>query len=295
MFTSIPSPEISFIELGPLRVHFYALFILAGIVAAVILADRRLVARGAKSGLALDIALWTVPFGVIGARIFHVLTHPNDYFFEGADLTAVFRIWEGGIAIYGGLIGGALGAFVGARAAGIKFWSFADAVAPGILLAQALGRWGNYFNQELFGLPTDLPWGLEISADNPAYPAGLPEGVLFHPTFIYESLWSLAGVAALLLLDKKFELRWGKLFGLYLVYYSFGRIWTESIRIDPSEIILGLRINIWSALLGIVVGLTIFFVQKHRHTGLEISVLTNKALEKSAKSESDGLDSKDNS
>lgn len=295
MFTSIPSPEISFIELGPLRVHFYALFILAGIVAAVILADRRLVARGAKSGLALDIALWTVPFGVIGARIFHVLTHPNDYFFEGADLTAVFRIWEGGIAIYGGLIGGALGAFVGARAAGIKFWSFADAVAPGVLLAQALGRWGNYFNQELFGLPTDLPWGLEISADNPAYPAGLPEGVLFHPTFIYESLWSLAGVAALLLLDKKFELRWGKLFGLYLVYYSFGRIWTESIRIDPSEIILGLRINIWSALLGIVVGLTIFFVQKHRHTGLEISVLTNKALEKSAKSESDGLDSKDNS
>ncbi|WP_084028407.1 prolipoprotein diacylglyceryl transferase [Candidatus Rhodoluna planktonica] len=295
MFTSIPSPEISFIELGPLRVHFYALFILAGIVAAVILADRRLVARGAKSGLALDIALWTVPFGVIGARIFHVLTHPNDYFFEGADLTAVFRIWEGGIAIYGGLIGGALGAFVGARAAGIKFWSFADAVAPGILLAQALGRWGNYFNQELFGLPTDLPWGLEISADNPAYPAGLPEGVLFHPTFIYESLWSLAGVAALLLLDKKFELRWGKLFGLYLVYYSFGRIWTESIRIDPSEIILGLRINIWSALLGVVVGLTIFFVQKHRHTGLEISVLTNKALEKSAKSESDGLDSKDNS
>lgn len=295
MFTSIPSPEISFIELGPLRVHFYALFILAGIVAAVILADRRLVARGAKSGLALDIALWTVPFGVIGARIFHVLTHPNDYFFEGADLTAVFRIWEGGIAIYGGLIGGALGAFVGARAAGIKFWSFADAVAPGILLAQALGRWGNYFNQELFGLPTDLPWGLEISADNPAYPAGLPEGVLFHPTFIYESLWSLAGVAALLLLDKKFELRWGKLFGLYLVYYSFGRIWTESIRIDPSGIILGLRINIWSALLGIVVGLTIFFVQKHRHTGLEISVLTNKALEKSAKSESDGLDSKDNS
>lgn len=295
MFTSIPSPEISFIELGPLRVHFYALFILAGIVAAVILADRRLVARGAKSGLALDIALWTVPFGVIGARIFHVLTHPNDYFFEGADLTAVFRIWEGGIAIYGGLIGGALGAFIGARAAGIKFWSFADAVAPGILLAQALGRWGNYFNQELFGLPTDLPWGLEISADNPAYPAGLPEGVLFHPTFIYESLWSLAGVAALLLLDKKFELRWGKLFGLYLVYYSFGRIWTESIRIDPSEIILGLRINIWSALLGIVVGLTIFFVQKHRHTGLEISVLTNQALEKSAKSESDGLDSKDNS
>ncbi|AOY56726.1 prolipoprotein diacylglyceryl transferase [Candidatus Rhodoluna planktonica] len=281
--------------MGPLRVHFYALFILAGIVAAVILADRRLVARGAKSGLALDIALWTVPFGVIGARIFHVLTHPNDYFFEGADLTAVFRIWEGGIAIYGGLIGGALGAFVGARAAGIKFWSFADAVAPGILLAQALGRWGNYFNQELFGLPTDLPWGLEISADNPAYPAGLPEGVLFHPTFIYESLWSLAGVAALLLLDKKFELRWGKLFGLYLVYYSFGRIWTESIRIDPSEIILGLRINIWSALLGVVVGLTIFFVQKHRHTGLEISVLTNKALEKSAKSESDGLDSKDNS
>lgn len=291
MFASIPSPEISFIELGPLRVHFYALFILAGVVAAIIIADRRLTARGAQSGVAVDVALWTVPLGIIGARIFHVLTHPNDYFYYGADLTAVFRIWEGGIAIYGGLIGGAIGAFIGTKVAGIRFWSFADAVAPGILLAQAIGRWGNYFNQELFGLPTDLPWGLEISAENAAYPEGLPEGVLFHPTFIYESLWSLAGVAVLFLLDRKFELRWGKLFGLYLVYYSFGRIWTESIRIDPSEIVLGLRINIWSALLGIAVGLAIFFVQRRRHPGLELSVLSNASKEKSSKNLSDGLDS----
>jgi prolipoprotein diacylglyceryl transferase len=140
------------------------------------------------------------------------------------------------------------------------------------LLAQAIGRWGNYFNNELFGTPTDLPWGLEIQSSNPAYPVGLPEGVLFHPTFIYESLWSLAGVAVLLLLDKKFELRWGKLFALYLVFYSVGRVWVEAIRIDPSEIIFGLRTNIWSAIIGIAVGITIYLVQKKRHTGLETNV-----------------------
>ncbi len=255
-----------------MRVHFYALFILAGIVLAIWLANRRLKARGADGGLALDVALWTVPIGIIGARIFHVLTHTNDYFYDGADLTAVFRVWEGGIAIYGGLIGGAFGAWLGARSAGIKFWSFADAVAPGILLAQALGRWGNYFNQELFGLPTDLPWGLQIDPGNQAIPQGLPTETLFHPTFIYESIWSLIGVALLLWLDRKYELRWGKLFGLYLVFYSIGRVWTESLRIDPSDIILGLRTNIWSALFGIAIGLAIFFVQRMRHPGLETTV-----------------------
>ncbi|WP_296631669.1 prolipoprotein diacylglyceryl transferase [Rhodoluna sp.] len=269
---SIPSPSISYVDLGPVRVHFYALFILAGIVLAIWLANRRLKARGADGGLALDVALWTVPIGIIGARIFHVLTHTNDYFYDGADLTAVFRVWEGGIAIYGGLIGGAFGAWLGARSAGIKFWSFADAVAPGILLAQALGRWGNYFNQELFGLPTDLPWGLQIDPGNQAIPQGLPTETLFHPTFIYESIWSLIGVALLLWLDRKYELRWGKLFGLYLVFYSIGRVWTESLRIDPSDIILGLRTNIWSALFGIAIGLAIFFVQRMRHPGLETTV-----------------------
>jgi len=272
IFLAIPSPDVSYIELGPLRIHFYALFILAGIILALVLTESRLRARGAESGIALDISLWAIPLGILGGRFFHVVTHPNDYFFPGADLLAVFRIWEGGLAIYGALIFGAVGAAIGARAAGIKFTSYLDAVAPGVLLAQAIGRWGNYFNNELFGTPTDLPWGLQIDSNNPAYPAGLPEGVLFHPTFLYESIWSLAGVALLLAADQRFKLRWGRMFGLYLVYYSVGRIWIEAIRIDPSEIFFGLRINIWSALAGIALGLAVFVIQNRRHPGLEDSV-----------------------
>lgn len=268
---SIPSPEISYIELGPLRIHFYALFILTGIVLAVLLTENRLRARGVASGIALDVSFWAIPFGILGGRFFHVITHPNDYFFPGADLLAPFRIWEGGLAIYGALLFGSLGAYIGARRSGIKFVSYLDAVAPGILLAQAIGRWGNYFNNELFGQPTDLPWGLEISSNNPAYPAGLPDGVLFHPTFLYESIWSLIGVAILLLADRRYNLRWGRMIGLYLMYYSIGRVWVEAIRIDPSEIVLGLRINIWSAIVGISVGLAIMIIQSRRHTGLELS------------------------
>jgi prolipoprotein diacylglyceryl transferase len=272
IFLAIPSPDVSFIELGPVRIHFYALFILAGIILALVLTESRLRSRGAESGVALDISLWAIPLGILGGRFFHVVTHPNDYFFPGADLLAVFRIWEGGLAIYGALVFGALGAAIGARAAGIKFTSYLDAVAPGVLLAQAIGRWGNYFNSELFGTPTDLPWGLQIDSNNPAYPAGLPEGVLFHPTFLYESIWSLAGVALLLAADQRFNLRWAKMFGLYIVYYSVGRVWIEAIRIDPSEIILGLRVNIWSAIAGIALGLAIIVLQSRRHPGLEDTV-----------------------
>ncbi|MEY4423362.1 MAG: hypothetical protein RLZZ258_465 [Actinomycetota bacterium] len=271
LLQTIPAPEVSSITVGPFVVHFYALCILAGIIAAVLIADFRLKRRGVESGKALDIAMWTVPIAIIGARLFHVLTHPGDYFYEGADLVDVFKVWEGGIAIYGGLIGGAAGAWIGAKRAGVKFWSFADAVAPGILLAQAIGRWGNYFNQELFGTPTDLPWALEISGANSAIPQGIPLGTTYHPTFLYESIWSLIGVALLFALDRKYQLRWGKLFAIYVIYYSFGRIWTESIRIDPSEVVLGLRINVWSAILGIAVGLAIWFIQSRRHPGIETS------------------------
>jgi prolipoprotein diacylglyceryl transferase len=264
---------------GPFKIHFYALCILTGMILAIWLADRRLVKRGAKSGIALDIALWTIPIAVIGARIFHVLTHSGDYFYPGADLTAVLRIWEGGIAIYGGLLGGALGAWIGANRSGIKFWSFADAVAPGILLAQGIGRWGNYFNQELFGLPTTLPWGLEINPSNAAFPVGLPPETLFHPTFLYESLWSLIGVIILLALDKRLNLRWGTMFGAYLIYYSVGRVITENLRIDPSDIILGLRTNVWSAIGGALVGLAIILWQRRQHPGPEASVYKANALD----------------
>jgi prolipoprotein diacylglyceryl transferase len=268
---SIPSPDVSYIELGPVRIHFYALFILTGIILALLLTESRLKARGVEGGVALDVSFWAIPFGILGGRFFHVITHPNDYFYQGADLLAAFRIWEGGLAIYGALMFGALGAYIGAKKSGIKFTSYLDAVAPGILLAQAIGRWGNYFNNELFGLPTELPWGLQISSSNPAYPAGLPDGVLFHPTFLYESIWSLFGVALLLAADKRFNLRWGRMIGLYFIYYSVGRVWVEAIRIDPSEIVLGLRINIWSAIVGITVGLAIMLISYRRHTGLEVS------------------------
>jgi prolipoprotein diacylglyceryl transferase len=278
ILSSIPSPNISFIELGPFKIHFYALCILTGIILAIWIANRRLVRWGYQSGLALDIALWTVPIGVVGARIFHVLTHSGDYFYPGADVTAVFRIWEGGIAIYGGLIGGALGAWIGSKRAGIKFWDFTDAVAPGVLLAQAAGRWGNYFNQELFGQPTTLPWGLEIDASNPAFPNGLPAETLFHPTFLYESTWSLIGVVVLLALDKRFDLRNGAMFGSYLIYYSIGRLVTENLRIDPSDIILGLRTNVWSAILGIVAGAAIVYIQRTRYQA-QRPVFTKNALD----------------
>jgi prolipoprotein diacylglyceryl transferase len=280
--TSIPAPSISSFTVGPFVVHIYALFILTGIVLAIWIANHRLTKRGGESGVAIDIALWAVPFGIVGGRIFHVLTHLGDYFYDGADYSAIFRVWEGGLAIYGAILFGLVGAWIGARVAGVRFWSFVDAVAPGVLLAQAIGRWGNYFNQELFGTPTTLPWGLEIDQTNPAYPAGLPAGVLFHPTFLYESIWSLIGVVLLINLDKRFELRWGKMFALYIAFYSVGRIWTESLRLDPSEVILGLRTNIWSALAGILAAIVIWRVQSRRHPGLETSIYVAGKEPKSA-------------
>ena len=287
--TSIPSPDyawqgiilpvgewlhglIGFIpESYALNIRAYALCILAGIVFAAILTHRRLTNRGAEPGVVLDIIIWAIPFGIIGARIFHVVTHPEDYFGPGTELIKVLYIWEGGIAIFGSLIGGAVGAYIGCRMAGIRFWSFADALAPGLLIAQALGRFGNWFNHELFGVPTDAPWGLEIESTNSAYPIGLPEGTLFHPTFAYEVIWNLLGAVLLLWVGRKFTLQWGKLFALYLVWYGAGRIVWESIRIDPSEIFFGIRTNVWAAIAAVAVGIIIWVVQSRRHPGLEPS------------------------
>lgn len=291
IFGSIPSPSISYFDLGPFRVHFYALFILLGIILAIWIANHRLTKRGGVSGVAIDIALWAVPFGIVGGRVFHVLTHFNDYFYDGADYSAIFRVWEGGLAIFGAIAFGLVGAWIGSKIAGVRFWSFLDAVAPGVLLAQALGRFGNYFNQELFGVPTDLPWGLQIDSSNPAYPVGLPTGVLFQPTFLYEMIWSLIGVVILFALDKRFELRWGKLFAIYIAYYSVGRIWTESLRIDPSQVILGLRTNIWSALISIVAAIVIWRLQSRRHPGLETSIYVPGKEPKTAEEKANTVDS----
>lgn len=278
VFFSIPSPTVSSFTLGPVVIHYYALFILAGIVVATFLTAGRMKARGMEAGLAIDIAIWAVPFGIVGGRLFHVATHIGDYFGPGRDWTSMFRLWEGGLAIYGAIIFGSIGAYIACQvdikplrieSAGIRFLSFADALVPGLLAAQALGRWGNYFNNELFGAPTDLPWGLEIPKFNPSYPLGLPEGLTFHPTFLYESLWSLLGIAVLLLLEQKFNLRWGRMFALYLMWYSFGRFFIEGIRLDPSDIILGLRTNQMSALVGFLLGFALLMIQRYRHTGVE--------------------------
>jgi prolipoprotein diacylglyceryl transferase len=268
---SIPSPSISYFDIGPLRIHFYALCIIAGIIVAVLLTNWRLTRRGAENWIVIDIALIAVPLAIIAARIYHVLTHPGFYFGPGKNLWEIFAIWNGGIAIYGALIGGAVGAWLGCRWTGVRFWTFADALAPGILLAQAMGRFGNWFNQELFGLPTDLPWGLQIDSSNAAFPPGLAPDTLFHPTFLYEVIWNVLGVVVLLLAGRSLRMQWGRLFGLYLVWYSAGRIVWESIRIDPSEIYLGLRTNVWAAIAGVVIGLVIIVVQGIRHTGSEAS------------------------
>jgi prolipoprotein diacylglyceryl transferase len=274
---SIPSPDPEWRTLeiplpwGELPIQMYALCILAGIIVATIMTSRRLTKRGAEPGIVLDVVLWAVPLGIIGARIYHVLTHPDDYF-AGQELWRIFAIWEGGNAIYGSLIGGAVGVIIACRITGLRFWSFADALAPGLLLAQAIGRLGNWFNHELFGWPTDLPWGLEIESTNPAFPAGLEDGTLFHPTFLYEIVWNVIGVVVLLGLERFFRLRWGMMFAAYLIWYGVGRAVFETIRVDPSEMFLGIRSNVWASFAAIIIGVVIILVQRRRHPGIEPSV-----------------------
>lgn len=279
IFASIPSPNPAFAQfhIGPLTIHTYAICILVGIVAAVIITQRRLGSRGAPPGVVLDIIIWAVPIGIVGARFYHVFTHIGDYFHPGANLLNVFAIWDGGNALYGSLLGGALGAYIGCRQTGIRFWAFADALAPAMLVAQAIGRLGNWFNHELFGLPTTLPWGLQIESSNAKFPTGLPAGTLFQPLFLYEIIWNLIGVVLLLLIERKFRLQWGRLFALYLIWYGLGRSWLEAIRIDPtSDGMLGIPANIWASFAAIIIGLVWVVVQGRRHPGLEPSVFSGR-------------------
>jgi prolipoprotein diacylglyceryl transferase len=233
---SIPSPSSGVVHLGPVPLRAYAFFILLGVVVAVWLGNRRWVARGGESGLIADMAATAVPCGLVGARIYHVVTSPQAYLDE--PVTALY-VWQGGLGIWGGIAGGCLGAWWFLRRRGISFLAVADTVAPFLPVAQAIGRIGNYFNQELYGRATDLPWALEIDAKH------APDGVAgtFHPTFLYEASWNL-GVAGLVLwADTKWQLGKGRALALYVAGYCAGRAWIEGLRVDEANTFLGLRVN----------------------------------------------------
>ncbi len=250
VLASIPSPSQGVWELGPFPLRAYALCIIAGIVAAAWLTERRWLARGGAPGDVLDIATWAVPFGIVGGRLYHVITSPRPYFGQGGDPLKAFAIWEGGLGIWGAIALGGVGAWIACRRRGIPLPAFADAVAPGLLVAQAIGRIGNWFNQELFGGPTDLPWGLEI--DRVHRPAEYLDVATFHPTFLYELLWNLAAAALVIWADRRFRLAHGQAFALYVLAYCTGRLWIELLRTDPAETFFGVRLNVFTA---VVVGL----------------------------------------
>lgn len=286
LLASLPSPSISQLSVGPLTVHIYALCILTGIVACLWLTARRWEAQGENPERVLDVAMWAIPFGIVGARLYHVLiTDPASYFGAGTDPLDVFKIWEGGIGIMGAISVGALGAWLACRRYGMSLVRFADAAAPGILLAQAIGRWGNWFNQELFGKPTTLPWGLEIDASSVNFPQGYAPGTLFHPTFLYESVWNLLGVGLLLWLGRRGVLRLGQTFWAYVAWYGVGRLLIEAfLRIDSAALLLGLRIHIWTAGFLVLLGLAGFLVagaRARRRQELAVGGEESEALEES--------------
>ncbi|MFW6689815.1 prolipoprotein diacylglyceryl transferase [Streptomyces sp. MAR4 CNX-425] len=262
---SIPSPSDGVWDLGPFPLRGYALCILLGIFAAIWLGNRRWIARGGRPGTVADIAIWAVPFGLVGGRLYHVVTTPEPYFGEGGDWVKAFEIWEGGLGIWGAIAMGALGVWIGCRRRGIALPPYADAVAPGIVLAQALGRWGNWFNQELYGDRTDVPWAVEIDAEHSVTGAA----DTFHPTFLYESLWCV-GVALLVLwADRRFRLGHGRAFALYVAGYTAGRGWIEYMRVDEAHELLGLRLNVWTSMLVFAAAVAYIVVSAKKRPGRE--------------------------
>ncbi len=273
MIASIPSPSTGVWWLGPLPLRGYAMCILAGIIVAVWVAGRRLYDRGAAStGVALDISGWAVPFGIVGARLYHVVTSYQPYFGEGGHPIDALKIWDGGLGIWGAIAFGALGAWIGARRKGVAFLDYADAAAPGVLVAQAFGRWGNYFNNELYGGRSDLPWALQIhewdqSAGEAVRGAQGQPIVLgtFQPTFLYEAIWCLLIAVAILLIDRRVRLGRGRTLALYVMLYPVGRVVFELMRTDPATHVFGQRINVWVCALVFLGGLIGFLLAGRRH------------------------------
>jgi prolipoprotein diacylglyceryl transferase len=263
ILASIPSPSSGSISIGPLELRAYGLMIALGVLLAVWVAGKRFEAKGIGTAEDMQyIALWAVPAGVIGARLYHVVTDWQK--FEDSPLDAV-KIWEGGLGIWGGVaLGVAVGVWAGRRR-GVPALPGLDAVAPAIALAQAVGRWGNWFNQELFGRPTDLPWGLEIDLRH--RPPGYESFETFHPTFLYESLWLVVLALGLLWIDTRRPLRPGRLFVLYVAGYTAVRFFIEGLRIDEANTIAGLRVNEWTSLIGFVLSAGFLVVDWWRHRG----------------------------
>ncbi len=251
---SIPSPDQSTLEIGPLSIHYYGLTLLVGIVAAVWITGFRWTRRGGDWDLIFRVSVWGVAFGIIGARIYHVITSWNEL---PDEWWGPFAIWKGGLGVWGGIgLGCIVGAIVAHRS-GASIAKLADCLAPALLVAQGIGRFGNWWNQELFGKPTDLRWGLEISPEH--RPIEYIESATFHPTFLYEALWCFAAAGLLLLVERRFRIRPGGLFAVYVIFYSIGRLWIETLRIDPSHEWGGVRLNVWVAALAIILA-TAFLV-----------------------------------
>lgn len=264
----IPSPDQGVWNLGPIPLRAYALIIVVGILVGVWIGEKRWVARGGEPGTVGDVALWAVPFGIVGGRLYHVVSDNQIYFGEGGSgAAAALRIWDGGLGIWGAVLGGGLGAWIAMRRKGIPLPPMADAVAPGLVLAQAIGRWGNYANQELFGAPTAVPWALEI--DQAHRPVGYESFETFHPTFLYESVWNLGVFVVLILADRRFRMGHGRVFALYVALYCLGRLWVESLRIDTANHILGLRLNVWTSIFVGVAAVIYMIISARKRPGRE--------------------------
>ncbi|MDT0417926.1 prolipoprotein diacylglyceryl transferase [Streptomyces sp. DSM 41982] len=260
----IPSPSRGVLYLGSIPLRGYAFCIIIGVFVAVLIGNRRWIARGGRAGTVADIAVWAVPFGLVGGRLYHVITDYELYFTEGKDWVNAFKIWEGGLGIWGAIAFGALGAWIGCRRRGIPLPAWADTVAPGIAFAQAIGRWGNWFNQELYGKPTDLPWAVKITSDS----GGRIPGT-YHPTFLYEFLWCVGVGLLVIWADRRFRLGHGRAFALYVAAYCAGRGWIEYMRVDSAHHIFGVRLNVWTAIVVFVAAVAYFVLSARLRPGRE--------------------------